>query len=60
MLAALEMAGPERSCFVPELLCTYNFASSHEANATPEGQAEERRLAAVVRLREPYARAVSL
>lgn len=41
MLAALELAGPGRSTFIPEVLYLYNSSSGWAAKATPEQKARE-------------------
>jgi hypothetical protein len=60
MMGCMEMAGGGRSHFLPEVLYVYNFASSHEWNATPEQRALTRKLEATVRARAPYERVEAL
>lgn len=49
MFPLLEMAGPQRTRFIPEILYVYNFANSTEHNGTPESLAAERADVAYVR-----------
>jgi hypothetical protein len=56
MFACMEMAGHDRCEFVPDVLCVYNFANSHEFKSDERGRSEERRLAQVVRGIQPYER----
>lgn len=57
MFACIEMAGWERADFCPDVLCVYNFASSHEFR---HGPSEERAIEREIRAEEPYTRIVSL
>ncbi len=56
MFPLLEMAGYDRTAFIPEPIYVYNYATSTEFNATPGVLAEEKRLVALVRSRKPYER----
>ena len=60
MLPMLELAGAERSRFVPEVLCVYNYATSFEHTAGADGLAAERQAAAEIRALTPRDRLVSL
>ena len=53
MFAALEMAGPARSVYCPEILCAYNFANSKEMRQGPE---HDRQIDHAIRQRTPYRR----
>ncbi len=60
MFPILEMAGPERSRFIPEVLYVYNYGNSEEHNGTPEFWARDRATVAYVRSLPRYARVGSL
>lgn len=60
MFPMLEMAGRERSHFVPEVLVTYNFANAGEFRNGEAWRNEERRCVAHVRGLKPYERLASL
>jgi hypothetical protein len=54
MYPLLEMAGPERARFIPDILCVYNFANSTEFNGGPTMLAAERAAVRYVRGLPPY------
>lgn len=60
MFPMLEMAGPSRVRFIPEVLVLYNFRDSFEHGATTEDLAHERAAARRIRERTPYARLEAL
>lgn len=60
MLPMLELSGPERQRFVPQVLYTYNYASSYEHRATPAQLEAEQAAVKAIRAREPYARLEAL
>jgi hypothetical protein len=51
----LEMAGPKRSCFVPEILYVYNSASNWESSAPYAARAREKAIEQFIRSKRPYA-----
>lgn len=51
MFACIEMAGWERTTFIPDIICVYNFASSHEFR---HGPSEERAIEKEIRAETPY------
>lgn len=56
MLPCLEMAGRDRSVFIPEILCVYNSAHSFAANTDAAGLAQEATALRMVRARPRYER----
>ena len=60
MFPLLDMAGRERSHFVPEDLAIYNYANSGEFKGPESVRAEERRCVAHVRGLKPYERVDAL
>ena len=55
MIPILEMAGPKRSCFVPEILYVYNSASNWESSAPYAERAREKAIEQFIRSKRPYA-----
>jgi hypothetical protein len=60
MTPMLEMAGPEHSRFVPDILYCYNYATSTEMNASPEERRRETAMGLEIRALPPLARLASL
>lgn len=60
MWPMMEMAGPARIRFIPDVLYVYNFASSFEHNALPGEMERERKIVNHVRSLSPYSRVESL
>lgn len=56
MLPVLEMAGPERSVFIPETLAVYNEAHGFFASASDAEKAREMEAVMLIRSRRPYER----
>jgi hypothetical protein len=60
MIPILEMAGPKRSFFVPEILYIYNSASNWESGAPHAERAREKAIEQFIRSKRPYPRLASL
>jgi hypothetical protein len=60
MFPLMELAGLDRCRFIPDVLYTYNLASSWEWSATPVERAEEIRVESYLRRRKPLERLESL
>ena len=60
MFPILEMAGYERTTFIPETLVVYNYGASTSANASQEVLAFEKDCERIIRARFPYALLESL
>lgn len=56
MYPCIEMAGPERCTFIPEVLYVYNSANSTEHHMSPQDRLDEQEQVAHVRGLAPYAR----
>jgi hypothetical protein len=56
MYPLLEMAGPDRTVFIEDILYVYNYSSSTDANASPEVLAKQRECVRHVRGKKPYKR----
>ena len=56
MFAVMEMAGPDRVRFIPDILAVYNFTASFEANADDEEKSREKAIDRFVRAQKPYKR----
>jgi hypothetical protein len=54
MFPMLEMAGPGRARFIPEILYVYNLATSFEFHASPSELAREAQAVRAIRRRSPY------
>ena len=60
MFPIIEMAGWDRTTFVPDILVIYNYSSSYEANTSSEGITAEREASRHFRSLKPYARLEAL
>jgi hypothetical protein len=56
MFPLLEMAGPERSRYVPEVLYVYNYKTAWERTATKEARIEEKMAEMALRTKAPRER----
>lgn len=60
MIPILEMAGPKRAFFVPEILYIYNSATNWESSATHAERTREKAIEQFVRSKKPYETLMSL
>jgi hypothetical protein len=56
MFPMVEMAGWDRTRYIPDLLYIYNYSNSYEKNATPKEREDERAAVEFFRSKKPYNR----